>query len=66
MTKRKFNKGMVNNELNRIGAKLYPQRQNTKEGVRIFLVNYNGVTNGFRTLKDILVWSQKIKTKPNI
>jgi uncharacterized protein YkuJ len=61
MTKRKYSKSMVKVELARIGAEMYPQRQMTQEGVRVFLVKYSNRTNGFRTLSDVMNWAIKIR-----
>lgn len=46
-----------------VGAKLYPERQSTKEGVRLFIVDYAGKLNGYRSLSEIEHWLDTIHHK---
>jgi len=62
MTKRRVNKVMVTKEMLRIGADFWHSRQTTQEGVRMFIVKYKGKINGFRSLAEILIWSNGIHT----
>jgi hypothetical protein len=39
-----------------VGAILYPERQSTNEGVRLFLVDYAGKLMGYQSLDAIERW----------
>jgi hypothetical protein len=46
-----------------VGARLFPDRQTTKEGVRLFLVDYAGKLTGYQSLDAIERWLNSIHVK---
>jgi hypothetical protein len=39
-----------------VGARMLPDRQTTKEGARLFLVDYAGKLSGYQSLSEIEHW----------
>jgi hypothetical protein len=46
-----------------IGARMFPDRQTTKEGTRLFLVEHAGKLTGYQSLDAIERWLNSIRSK---